>query len=56
MVGLEEGTGNQLLFEHAGFDSDSSIQQLSRHMMNDGWRIHVFNQFMKVLYGFSPKE
>lgn len=50
-----EGTGTRLLLEHAGFDPDDPIQQLSRRIMNGGWRSHVLRRLTAVLDGLDPK-
>ena len=45
----EEGTGTRLLLEHAGFDLDDPIQQISRKFMSGGWRSHVLRRLGDVL-------
>lgn len=35
---VPEGRGTRLFLEHAGFDPDDPLQQLSRRMMGGGWR------------------
>lgn len=44
-----EGRGARLLLEHTGFDPDSPTHQLSRGIMNGGWRSHVLRRFTEVL-------
>jgi uncharacterized protein YndB with AHSA1/START domain len=44
-----EGRGTRLLLEHAGFDPDNPTHQLSRRIMNGGWRSHVLRRFTGVL-------
>jgi uncharacterized protein YndB with AHSA1/START domain len=44
-----EGRGTRLLLEHAGFDPDNPTHQLSRRIMNGGWRSHVLRRFTAVL-------
>ncbi|GAA1953801.1 SRPBCC domain-containing protein [Amycolatopsis minnesotensis] len=44
-----EGRGTRLFLEHAGFDPDNPTHQLSRRIMNGGWRSHVLRRFESVL-------
>jgi uncharacterized protein YndB with AHSA1/START domain len=44
-----EGRGTRLLLEHTGFDPDNPTHQLSRRIMNGGWRSHVLRRFTNVL-------
>jgi uncharacterized protein YndB with AHSA1/START domain len=44
-----EGSGTRLLLEHSGFDPDNPTHQLSRRIMNGGWRSHVLRRFTDVL-------
>ncbi|MGP5073763.1 SRPBCC family protein [Arthrobacter rhombi] len=50
-----DGNGTRLLLEHAGFDPDDPIQQLSRRIMNGGWRSHVLARLTAVLDGVNSK-
>jgi uncharacterized protein YndB with AHSA1/START domain len=49
-----EGRGTRLLLEHAGFDPDDPTHQLSRRIMNGGWRSHVLRQLTAVLEETAP--
>ncbi|WP_246258208.1 SRPBCC family protein [Amycolatopsis anabasis] len=51
-----EGHGTRLLLEHAGFDPDNPTHQLSRRIMNGGWRSHVLRRFTKVLDDVSGER
>jgi uncharacterized protein YndB with AHSA1/START domain len=44
-----EGSGTRLLLEHTGFNPDDPSPQLSRRIMNGGWRSHVLRRFSAVL-------
>jgi uncharacterized protein YndB with AHSA1/START domain len=44
-----EGHGTRVLLEHSGFDPDNPTHQLSRRMLNGGWRSHVQKAFTKAL-------
>jgi uncharacterized protein YndB with AHSA1/START domain len=44
-----EGRGTRLFLEHAGFDPDKPVEQLSRTIMNGGWRSHVLPRLTDVL-------
>jgi uncharacterized protein YndB with AHSA1/START domain len=44
-----EGRGTRLFLEHAGFDPDDPVQQLSRTIMNGGWRSHVMRRLAEFL-------
>jgi uncharacterized protein YndB with AHSA1/START domain len=44
-----EGRGTRLLLEHRGFDPDNATHQLSRRIMNGGWRSHVLRRLNTVL-------
>lgn len=44
-----EGRGTRLLLEHTGFDPDNPTHQLSRRIMNGGWRSHVLRRFTELL-------
>jgi uncharacterized protein YndB with AHSA1/START domain len=44
-----EGRGTRLFLEHRGFDPDDPVQQLSRTIMNGGWRSHVVRRLGEFL-------
>jgi uncharacterized protein YndB with AHSA1/START domain len=44
-----EGKGTRLFLAHTGFDPDDPIQQLSRTIMNGGWRSHIFRRLVEEL-------
>ncbi|WP_219416358.1 SRPBCC family protein [Pseudonocardia nigra] len=46
-----EGRGTRLFLEHRGFDPDDPVQQLSRTIMNGGWRSHVVRRLAEFLGG-----
>lgn len=51
-----EGHGTRLLLEHAGFDPDDPTHQLSRRVMNGGWRSHVLRRFIETLDETAPSD
>lgn len=44
-----EGRGTRLFLEHSGFDPDDALQQVSRSVMNGGWRKLTLTRLMGVL-------
>lgn len=48
-----EGRGTRLFLEHRGFDPDDPIQQLSRTIMDGGWRSHVLRRLERHLESTS---
>lgn len=44
-----EGRGTRLFLEHRGFDPDDPVQQLTRTIMNGGWRSHVLRRLVEQL-------
>jgi uncharacterized protein YndB with AHSA1/START domain len=48
-----EGRGTRIFLEHAGFDPDDPIAQLSRRIMGGGWRSMVFRRLSEVLTGLD---
>jgi uncharacterized protein YndB with AHSA1/START domain len=46
-----EGRGTRLFLEHRGFDPDDPVQQLSRKIMDGGWRSHVISRLERYLAG-----
>lgn len=44
-----EGRGTRLFLEHSGFDPDDATQQLSRKIMNGGWRSRIVPRLAEVL-------
>ncbi|WP_051639851.1 SRPBCC domain-containing protein [Cellulomonas sp. URHE0023] len=44
-----EGHGTRLFLEHAGFDPDDEIAQLSRRIMGGGWRSMILRRLSEVL-------
>jgi len=44
-----EGRGTRLFLEHAGFDDDDPLQQLSARIMGGGWRTHVMRRLAALL-------
>ncbi|WP_243859508.1 SRPBCC family protein [Amycolatopsis arida] len=44
-----EGRGTRMVLEHTGFDPDNPTHQLSRRIMNGGWRSHVLRRLTRVL-------
>ncbi|NUT50399.1 MAG: SRPBCC domain-containing protein [Saccharothrix sp.] len=49
-----EGRGTRLLVEHTGFDPDNPTQQLSRRIMDGGWRSHVLRRLAALVDQKSP--
>ena len=44
-----EGHGTRLILEHSGFDPEDPDQQMSRRIMNGGWRSRVLRRFSELL-------
>jgi uncharacterized protein YndB with AHSA1/START domain len=49
-----EGHGTRLFLEHTGFDPDDPRQQLSRTIMDGGWRQHVIRRLIETLGEAGP--
>ncbi len=44
-----EGRGTRLFLDHEGFDPDNPMQQMSRRIMDGGWRSRVLPALIKLL-------
>jgi len=48
-----EGHGTRLFLEHAGFDPDDALQQMSRSIMRSGWGGRIMRQLDEAADGLA---
>ena len=49
-----EGRGTRLFLEHAGFDPDDPVQQLTRTILGGGWRTRIWRSLESCLQAETP--